>query len=66
MSLATATGRDQISAIRRTADELADLLDDCRPSGPLQRSDVNMARSSVATVTAALDRLERSIRRETV
>lgn len=65
MSLAAALDRDQISAIRRTADELVDLLDECRPAGPLQRSDVNAARSSVAAVTAALDRLEKSMRKGT-
>lgn len=61
--IATTAPWDQLSVIHRTADELATLLDDYRPAGPLQRSDVASARNYVASVTAALDRLNDSIRK---
>lgn len=60
---ATAQQWDQIGAIRRAADELATLLDDFRPTGPLQRLDVTTARNCVAAVTASLDRMTNSIRK---
>lgn len=64
MITAMTTGaRDQLGAIQRTADELADLLDNFRPAGVLQRSDLNSARNYVAAVNAALDRLDISIRK---
>lgn len=63
MAAIAAQARDQLGAIQRAADELATLLDDFRPVGPLQRLDVTSARNCVAAVTAALDRLDISIRK---
>lgn len=64
MTSILADARDQLGAIRRIAEDLADQLDDFRPTGPLQHLDVTSARSYVAAVTAALDRLEASMRRD--
>lgn len=55
--------RDELGAIHRAADVLADLLDNFHPAGALQRCDLNSARNYVAAVTAALDRLDMSTRK---